>query len=37
LTDLLAENGDVEAILRRLRAEEAKLRELRERRDALYA
>ena len=37
LTDLLAENGDVEAILRRLRAEEAKLRELRERRDALVA
>jgi hypothetical protein len=37
LTDLLADNGDVEAILRRLRAEEAKLRELRERRDALGA
>jgi DNA invertase Pin-like site-specific DNA recombinase len=37
LTDLLADNGDVEAILRRLRAEEAKLRELRERRDALAA
>jgi hypothetical protein len=37
LTDLLAENGDVDAILRRLRADEAKLRELRERRDALVA
>ena len=37
LTDLLANNGDVEAILRRLRAEEAKLRELRERRDTLVA
>ncbi|HET6984583.1 MAG TPA: hypothetical protein VFI53_20735, partial [Myxococcaceae bacterium] len=37
LTDLLANNGDVEAILRRLRAEEAKLREVRERRDAQVA
>jgi hypothetical protein len=37
LTNILADNGDVEAILRRLRAEEAQLREVRERRDALVA
>jgi hypothetical protein len=37
LTEFLADNGDVEAILRRLQAEEAKLREVRERRDALVA
>jgi hypothetical protein len=37
LTDLLADNGDVEAILGRLRAEESKLRELRKRRDAIVA